>query len=167
MPAKITKIMLKGSDIHIVTEEEKNGDVIKTDLESDTPPNPEFIKAMKAVGGYIFGMMEFPGEWKQKAEARGVHIGYEEDVRINIIITTYVPLSKFNGGVCINSPLLREKLPGTPGGGLFAPPKLVDLVKELRDEAEKYIKGDRAQREIFADGEDDEETETGKKKNED
>ena len=58
-------------------------------------------------------------------------------------------------------------MPGTPGGGLFAPPKLVDLVKELRDEAEKYIKGDRAQREIFADGEDDEETETGKKKNED
>lgn len=151
MPAQITKISLKNADVHIITEEEKNGDTIKTDLDSDQPPNPEFGDAMTDLGLYMFNMMEFPKEWKEKAECRGLTINYEDDDRIGCIVTLYVPLAKFNGGVSINSPHLREKLPGTPGGGCFMPPKLVDLVKELRDEAQKYIDGDRAQRELLSD----------------
>ena len=155
MSAQITKISLKGGDVHIVTEEEKNGDTIKTDLDSDQPPNPEFKDAITDLGLYMFDMMEFPEAWKDKAECRGVTINYEEDERIGAVVVMYVPLSKFNAGVSISSPHLREKLPGTPDGGCFMPPKMVDLVKELRNEAQKYIYGDRAQRELLADDKDD------------
>lgn len=156
MPAQITKISLKDSDVHIVTEEEKNGDTIKTDLDSDQPGNPEFGDAFTDLGLYMADMMEFAKEWKNKSVCRSCTINYEEDDRIGVVVTLFVPLAKFNGGVSISSPHLREKLPGTPGGGCFMPPKLVDLVKELRDEAQKYLDGDRAQRELLKD-EDEEE----------
>lgn len=151
--AQITKISYSKGDITVRTEEQKNGDVIKTDIESDAPPNPEFTDALTDLGLYMCEMMDFPKAWKDKHECRGVAINYEEDERIGGVVTMYVPLAKFNAGIVVNSPHLREKVAGTAGGGNFMTPKMCELVKEMRAQAQKYIDGDRAQRELLKDGE--------------
>lgn len=148
---RITKVSHKNGDFHVRTEEESNGDVIKKDIESDTPANPEFTDALTDIGLYLCKMMEFPKEWTDKHECRSVTINYEEDDRMGVVVSLYVTLAKFSAGISINSPHLREKLAGTPGGGAFMPPKLVELVQEVIAQGQKYMDGDRAQRELLED----------------
>ena len=148
---KIVKIGHKNSKTTVHGQEEKNGDVINMTLESDTPANPEFHTALKDLGKYMCDLLGCPAEWKQTHSCTSVSIGYEDDDRINAVVTLYIQLSKFNNGITVNTPCLREKLPGKGGGGQFMTPKMLDLVKEVIDEAQKYYDGDRAQLEMPVD----------------
>ena len=142
---KIVKVGHKNATTFVHIEEEKAGDVVKTTLESDQPPNPEFTSALADLGKYMCGMMDFPDEWKAKHRCNSISIGYEEDDRIHAVVTLYVELEKFPSGVVINTPCLLEKVAGKAGGGTFMPPKMLDLVKEVIAEGQKYYDGDRAQ----------------------
>lgn len=146
---KIVKVGHKAGKTFVHAEEDKGGDVIKITLESDQPANPEFHDALKALGKYMCGMLGFPAEWTEQHTCNSVSIGHEEDDRLNAVVSMYVTLAKFNNGLSINSPCLREKLQGKGGGGSFMPPKMLDLVKSVVDQGLKYYEGDRAQKELL------------------
>lgn len=145
---RIVKVGLKDSKVIVNVEEEKNGDVLTTNLTSDQPPLPEFPKTFAELGKYMCGLMEFPDEWKANHKCTSISIGHEEDDRLNAVVTMYVKLNKFNSGITINSPCLREKIQGAPGGGAFMPAKMLDLVNEIIAHAKAYMDGDRSQQVI-------------------
>lgn len=146
---KIVKVGHKNQKTTITCEEEKNGDVKTMTLTSDVPALPEFHEAMKELGKYMCDLLGVPADWKQKHTCNSVSIGYEEDERINTVVTIYVQLEKFNNGIVINTPCLREKVAGKSGGGNFMTPKMLDLVKSVREEALKYYDGERAQQTLL------------------
>jgi hypothetical protein len=142
---KIVKVGHKSGKTFVHVEEDKAGDVLKTFLDSDQPANPEFHDALKNLGKYMCGLLGFPPEWTATHTCNQVSIGHEEDDRINAVVTIYVALAKFNNGITINSPCLREKVVGASGGGAFMKPKMLELVQEVMNEGQKYYDGDRAQ----------------------
>lgn len=131
------------------TWQQSHGDVKLTTLTSDTPANPEFYEALKELGKYMCDLIGAPTDWKSKHTCNSVAIGYEEDDRINAVVTLYVQLEKFNNGIVINTPCLREKLSGKGGGGNFMTPKMLELVKTVGDEDQKYWDGERAQQTLL------------------
>ena len=151
MTIQITKVGHKDDKTLVHSQEDKNGDTVKSELNSDAKPTPEFHEAMKKLGAYMCDHMGFPADWKRDHKCLYVHIGHEseKEKRINAIVTINVKLEKFNNGITINSPVLREKLQGIPGGGSFMTPTMLELVKNVMVEGEKYMNGERAQHELL------------------
>jgi len=147
---KIVKVGSKNGKTFVHAEEDKGGDIIKITLESDQPANPEFHEALGELGKYMCGMLGFPSEWTAAHSCNSVSIGHEEDDRTNAVVSMYVTLAKFNNGLSINSPCLREKVAGKAGGGSFMPEKMLDLVNEVVEQGLKYYEGDRAQQSLLA-----------------
>ena len=146
---KIVKVGSKHGKTFVHAEEDKGGDLVKITLESDQPANPEFHAALKELGKYMCGMLGFPTEWTASHQCTSLSIGHEEDDRINAVVSIYVMLPKFNNGLAINSPCLREKVAGNAGGGSFMPQKMADLVADVMEEGHKYYDGDRAQQSLL------------------
>ena len=145
---KIVKCGIKDSKVIVHAEEAITGDILKTTLESDAPPLPAFPNALSDLGAYMCDLMEFPKEWKNLHRCTSISIGHEEDGRLNAVVTLYVKLAKFNNGISINSPCLREKLAGTSGGGAFMTPKMLELVQAVITCGRAYMEGERSQVEM-------------------
>ena len=154
---KITKIGYKNQKVTVEGETEQNGEVIITSLTSDIPPLPEFAETLVKIGEYMTKLTGMPDEWSKSTKCYSITIGHEEDERINAIVTLYTQLENFNSGVCINTPVLREKLQGTAGGGKFMPENMLTLVREMIEQAQRYYDGERSQQELPVDQNDDQE----------
>lgn len=148
---KIVKIGHKSGTTHVNGVINMNGDTITRELVSDTPPNPEFFKSLDTLGAYMITLMGLPADFKDNQKCLWVSVGHEEDDRLNAIITLSVKLDKFNAPMTINTPIMREKLAGSPGKG-FMTEKMLDLVKAVIKEADLYAKGERAQQELIKEG---------------
>lgn len=142
---KYTKIGIK-KQVHICAEEDKSaGENIHHDCISSDMPLPGLPAALKELGDYMVGLLEAPADWKRYAKCTSVAIGHEEDDRINVVVSLSVTLPKFPSPFNLNTPCLREKLAGKPGGGVFMSAKMYDLVQEVIGEGKKYYEGKRAQ----------------------
>lgn len=146
---RIVKIGHKNDLTTITQHEEKNGEARETVLKCDELPRPEFLAALDELGESMMDLLECPEKWYEHFKTTSVSINYEEeDGRRGLVVTLYIPLNKFNGGITINTPHMREQVKGSSGGGSFIPPKAIEQLDRLLEQAEKYYNGNRAQRKL-------------------
>lgn len=154
MTTQITKVGRKGDNVIINFEDNRGGEVIKSQLVSDAKPTPEFDKAFADLGKYMCGVTGMADDWARDHTMLWLSIGVEKDdtetvERINAVTTPSIKLAKFAAPMTVNTPVMREKVSGVPGGGSFMPPKMLDLVKAVIEHAEEYLDGTRAQHELL------------------
>lgn len=149
MTLKITNVKHKKGTTTVAFEENKGGDVVKSTLESDVLPVPELLESMASLGKHMTDLMGFTDDWKKETTCTSVAIGHEKDEKINAIVTLSVKLEKFNNGITVNTPVMREKKEGIPGGGSFMSLDMLALVKAVIAHGQKYIDGERAQQSLL------------------
>ncbi|WP_412506175.1 hypothetical protein [Roseovarius sp. SYSU LYC5161] len=151
----ITKVKKDGDKIIIRWSEDADTSEKKTDFACYDPPLDSFTEAFEALGPAALGLIMAPHAWRSLAKVSGVSITHEED-RIGAVITLLVDLDgATKGPLVINTPYLVDE----DENGPMMPPDMLNAVDAIMKEAEKYVRGERAQRDFFADDAADSESE--------
>jgi hypothetical protein len=143
---EIRKVKSANGVITIRAEEQSGEeDIRRIELESRAEPRPEFHEAM---GGLILPaleMLEAPFAWRAAATISGVSITHEEERGMGAVVTLLVPLECAPSPLVLNTPYLTSG-----GDGCVLPDDLRDAILRVIDEALRYLDGDRAQGDLFA-----------------
>ena len=119
-------------------------------LTSADPPRPELLDCMKKMNQHIVDICEMQKSDINKVEARSISLSYGEDGS-GVVISGIKELEHNTSPLCINTPYKPEFGPeGMEECGMSA--ELQEDIGNLCDEAFKYINGDRAQQNLFTDG---------------
>lgn len=118
----------------------------KSELESKDPPLASFHEALAAFGPWVADALELPSA--DGLSVRSVSINHEEDRRGFVVTCLRALPATFNAPLVLNTPHLRELGDEEFGPG-FADDDLVALVDALEKEADRYLKGERQQGELF------------------
>lgn len=148
---KLTKIQIKKSHVHIEFKEKEGEENYVTEFDCDAPANPEFPKALADLGKAMCDTMQFTEEQKNACTATSVALSYSADEhnRMGVMVAMSMTLENFSGPLHFNTPLIKEKTEEGKGGGRVMSDSLRALVGVVIDEANKYMKGNRAQKKLF------------------
>lgn len=122
------------------------------ELTCEEKPRPAFDVAMQAFKPFLLKIIGAPKEWAEKTIVRGISLKKEESGARGIVISAirYCPFG--SAPIAINTPYLREQTDETKeSGSNFFLDGMVDAIEELCDQADEYLKGNRAQGELFSD----------------
>lgn len=117
-------------------------------LKTKEEPLPSFNIAVEAVRKAAMEMILAPDDWSS-TRLSGMSINYEGDDRFGVVVTLLVDIDGFAAPLVINTPHLRQELPDDEGG-IFMPEDFQADVEVLRDEAMKFLAGERAQANLFS-----------------
>jgi hypothetical protein len=118
---------------------------------------PEFYQALEDLREHVIEMCELPDSYLDRISVRGVSYSYggEEDV-MGATISASMRLDNSYQALNINTPHKASAMynPDTPDDEMqLLSEDCIEVLSELQYECEKYIKGDRAQGSLFAEGE--------------
>ena len=119
----------------------EGADDIKITLNSFDEPLPELVEDMDKLIPHVETICELPEGYCKKAEIRGVSFSHTNDI-MGAVITALIPLDSANSPVVINTPHLPEE-PYSEGEAPTLPRECVNILKDLMDDAERYIQGER------------------------
>lgn len=138
-------------------------------------PRPQFQKALNGLRRHVAEICELnippnlahPNE-VANIEVRGVSLSWTDDI-MGVVITALKTLRNSNSPLVLNTPHLPEE-PYSEGGdeSMCLTSECVDAIRNLIDEAHRYLEGDRQQLDLFIepeekDGEEEDLKETIKK----
>ncbi|MGH7469751.1 MAG: hypothetical protein ACRENP_17515 [Longimicrobiales bacterium] len=152
MNIRFTKIRYAQKDekpVNLAWKDASGADSITTTLESASEPEPEFIKTLRAFRPEVLKLCRLPRAWGDDAEVRQVTIGWTKDDRRTVQITMVKPLPDSNAPLVINTPYLPEPAENGQGGGMST--NMMNLLDQLEQVAERYVAGERAQKELALD----------------
>lgn len=118
------------------------------------PPRPEFYKALNALAPHVIEMCELPEDYVDRIKVRGVTFDYSgQNEVMGAVIIAQMELDKSYTKLNLNTPH-KARAPYSE----FSPPDPMQLLSDeciqalenLCDEVELYIKGERAQMNLFA-----------------
>lgn len=145
------KIGFKGGSVVLRWQTSARGGLeqVKHELESRDVPAPGFHHALQGLGAFIQTALEIDPEG---LTIQSVSINHEEDGRRGFVVTALKAFPGFfNAPLIINTPHVREPASDDDVGPGFAPDDLVVAVDRLEREANRYLNGERAQRDMFPD----------------
>lgn len=147
---KFSKIKWDGATVELqwTTKLDGGGEVAHS-LKSMDTPRPEFISAMQAFVPEVLELLELDGAgWDDELTVSGLSINEEEDGRRGLVCTCRRALTIANAPLILNTPHLRERRDEEGESG-FLPDELLTLVGRMEGEAQLYLKGKRAQADLF------------------
>lgn len=147
---KFSKIKFDGvlTELTWTSKLDGAGEVVHT-LKSTDTPRPEFIGALKAMVGPVLEVLELENAgWEDSLSVSGLSINEEEDGRRGLVCTCRRPLDVANAPLIINTPHLREFRDDEALKG-FMPDELYSAMEAVEKEAALYLKGKRAQSDLF------------------
>lgn len=112
---------------------------------------PGFYRALKDLAQDVIAMCELPGSYLDKITVKGVSFSYAEGI-MGAVITSSMSLDKSYQGLNLNTPHKASAMynPDTPADDMqLLDSKCIERLETLQEEAEVYIKGDRAQGTLF------------------
>lgn len=135
----------------LIRAEEQCGeeDIRRIELESRAEPRPEFHEAMGGMISPAMNMIQAPGAWMAVATISGVSVTHEEERGMGAVVTILVPLECAPSPLVLNTPYLPSEDPNDSGGATL-PRALREAVERVIDEAMRYLRGERAQADLFA-----------------
>lgn len=146
----IRKVKSSNGVITIRAEEQSGEeDVRRVELESRAEPRPEFHEAMGGLIRPALDMIQAPGAWMAVATISGVSLTHEEDRGMGAVVTLLVPLECAPSPLVLNTPYLPSEDPNGAGSPTL-PPALQQAIERVILEAERYLDGERAQGDLFA-----------------
>jgi hypothetical protein len=143
------KIAIKKDNVDIEYEDSNAAGTFDVmSLKAKDEPAPEFHKAMDDFKPIFIRLCEFPESDKAKIIITGVHLSYHGDNnRMGIVISGYKKLVNYVGIVTMNSPCMLEREDkANPKKDI--PDDLSECFEELWKQADKFLKGYRAQTKI-------------------
>jgi len=149
--SRIVKVISKQDKISVNSELVRNDGSLRTSHEeSSDKANPEFYKAMNALGRKMAALTRMDSKWAEHCRLIGVSVDYSKDEyeRMGMIATFVIPILHMGGVITINTPRIVEKIQGAKGGGVCMDDATLGMVKTVLREAQKYVDGDRAQKDI-------------------
>lgn len=133
-------------------------------IEEGPPPAPEFVAALFALAPLVLEVLEIPEpsekdqqtpRWGETLTVTGVSFSTDRNGRAGTVITAVKKLTKGDGSVVMNTPLLRSLLPDEkdaedlPSTWLMLKPEEEEILATLRERASEYVAGKRAQGDLF------------------
>lgn len=141
----ITKVKRDGDKIIVKWDEEADTSSRKTDFTCYDPPLESFDEAFAALGPAALDLIGAAESWRERATVSGVSITHEED-RTGAVITLLVDLGgATKGPLVVNTPYIVDD----DDNGPEMPGPMREAVTAIQREAEKYVRGNRAQKDFF------------------
>ncbi|OPY03534.1 MAG: hypothetical protein A4E60_00199 [Syntrophorhabdus sp. PtaB.Bin047] len=129
-------------------EVEKNdGEVDELTLSSKDRPRPEFLTALNKLKPFAIKICELPSSYESKIEVRGVSFSYGgASETMGATITSIMTLENSTAPLILNTPHKTETFYSEHGDARqLLPDGCAKALNDLCDEAELYIRGERAQ----------------------
>ena len=119
-------------------------------LSSEDMPLPSFGQALQAVGEFVPLICEISTE--SPVQVLGVSFGYGGDAEVmGATITAMLELESSNSPLILNTPYKASEVYNEGGNeDVLLPLDCVRALEALCKEADKYLKGERAQGDLFA-----------------
>ncbi len=143
------KIAIKKENVDLEYEDSNAAGTFDVmSLKAKDEPAPEFHQAMEAFKPIFIRLCELNESDKAKIIITGVHLSYHGDNnRMGIVISGYKKLVNYVGIVTMNSPCMLEREDkANPKKDI--PDDLTECFDELWKQADKFLKGYRAQTKI-------------------
>ena len=141
---QFTKIRFDGEKVELKWHEQHGEETREVHFTSNEAPLPGLPAALKAFAGPIMVLLGLPGDYGAQGSVRSVSIRDKEGSS-GIVASMTVPSSFTNGPFVINTPLAWQQ-PEDDNIGVIA--DLFECLATLKDEATKYLTGERAQMEL-------------------
>jgi hypothetical protein len=154
---RITSIRANDDVVKIAYQEKvgKSG-WSKTTIERPEKARPEFYDALKALQPHVIQICELPKDYIDDITVSGATFSYDDDLHtVGAVIVAKKKLSHSNSPFNIATPHKYEHAADAELKGdslLFLTKGAANDLRILRDEAVAYIKGERAQGDLFVDG---------------
>ncbi|OFW44760.1 MAG: hypothetical protein A3J29_07950 [Acidobacteria bacterium RIFCSPLOWO2_12_FULL_67_14b] len=147
---RFTKIAFNGQKVRLEYHVTRpgGGDPDEFVVNCSDKPLPSFMEALAALVADVLAICEFPRSEASKFTVRGVALSYTDGV-MGAVLTALRALSTADAPLIINSPYLSEQPRESDPGGYRLPATTVRGLLTLIDEAERYLRGDRAQGSLF------------------
>jgi hypothetical protein len=110
---------------------------------------PEFYLALNELGKHVVKICELPDEYASGLTVLGVKFTWTDEI-MGAVISAKKALSDCDSPLFLNTPHMPEKPYSPTGGGKCLPGETVDALADLKEEAERYVRGERAQLSLFA-----------------
>lgn len=156
-PNRFTKIA-NAKNVHIEWQSKKTTaskaeELHQHQLDCPERPRPAFGAALQRFLAFALQIIGAPDTWAENTRVTGVSINYEEDGRRGLVITMSRKGPLGAAPFVINTPHLREPMDPTKETGVsFFPTGLAGVIDFAAQEAQAYLDGDRAQADMFAEG---------------
>lgn len=152
MTKRITKVRYKASRVE-VHEVEEQGEPGERTTESVTKcaeePAPSFVDALRALVPHVRGIMEWPDNYAEgRLEVSGVSFSMSKSEIEGAVISGYVRLVQSDGAWAWNTPHMPFEPYGDASQSTLSD-DAVEAVRAVREEARKYLGGERAQPGLF------------------
>lgn len=114
-------------------------------------PKPDFVKALRDLDQDVLEMCELPEDYLGRIQTSGVSFSYGgENETMGAVIIASMILHKSNTGLNLNTPHKTKDFYGETGDEKqLLNPTCVSRLNHLMEEAEDYVKGIRAQGDLF------------------
>jgi hypothetical protein len=147
---RFTKIKYDGAKVRIEYEVEREGkEPDEYSLFSADAPSTSFQAALGALREDVIAICELPADQMDKLHIRGVSISHTNGI-MGACITALKTVQTANAPLVLNSPHLPSA-PYSDNPEPVLPPETCERLRALMAEAQKYIDGERAQGNLFAD----------------
>jgi hypothetical protein len=156
MSIRFKKIKLaKDNKVEIIYEAQTEDGWDEYTLKASEEPTETFLKAMEALAEDVAEMCEFPPDHVNRITVRGISMSYAgEKVVMGATISASKKLLKSNTPMSVNTPYkIEEHYSENGDDAALLEEECVERIQMLQAEAEKYLKGLRAQTNLFAKGE--------------
>jgi hypothetical protein len=148
----ITRVK-SGDKIHIEWQVETAlGEVDDYSMTCSDKARPEFYQALNDLAPHVVQICELPKEYASGLSVIGVRLTWTNDI-MGAVISAKKALMDCSSPLFLNTPHMPEKPYGESAGGSLLPEKTVEALDEVVEEAERYLKGERAQMSLFPAGE--------------
>ncbi len=149
---RFTKIRFDGRKVLLEYEVTRpgGGEPDEFLVHSSDPPLGSFVAALRALVEDVCFICEFPVSEASRFTVRGVTLTHDDG--LGAVITALKALETADVPLVVNSPHLPAKARESDPGGFCLPAWTVRRVLALVEEAERYLRGDRAQGSLFQGG---------------
>jgi hypothetical protein len=149
---RISKIKQKDGWI-IIQSTERNGSTQEREVtfKCCDDPHEDFNEAFAALVAHARDILGWPSSYAEgRIKITGVSYSFSEDTEVEgAVFTGQVALDSSDAPFCFNTPHLAFAQYSEGGQAKIMPDEAIDALERLRREAHGFIKGKRAQGDLF------------------
>lgn len=149
---KKAKVTTEGKIALVFDQKAKEGGWDEYSMTCSELPRPEFHTAMQALAVHVVEMCELPEEYLERIKVRGVSFSYGGEAEVmGATISAEMLLNMSTVNLNLNTPHKASDFYSENGGDerQLLSGDCVDALLALQRECEEYIKGNRAQTNLF------------------
>lgn len=144
-----TKIKHKAGETIIEWQDSSEKESVIHSLSSHQEPRPEFLTAIEALVEVGLGICDLPTIYGRDVKVIGITLTNHDSMGRGCVITMLKKVRASDAPLVFNTPHVTEfKGDGNSEGGLDG--DAVRAIELMCDEANRYVKGERSQTDLFA-----------------